>query len=139
MIPSELAALHAKAFSTTRAWTTSEFAALLSQPGTFLEARHECFALIRVVADEAELLTLATDPDHQRRGHGRAVLSAGHARASKTGAASIFLEVAEDNAAAIALYSSMGYQQIGRRARYYQRSDAPAVAALVMRCDLNIA
>lgn len=139
MIPSELAAIHARAFNTSRAWTTSEFAALLSQPGTFLQARPECFALIRVVADEAELLTLATEPDQQRRGHARAVLSEGHASASKAGATSIFLEVAEDNTAAIKLYAALGYQQIGRRARYYQRSDAPAVAALVMRCDLNTA
>lgn len=139
MIPSELASLHAKAFTATRAWTTAEFAALLSQPGSFLETSAASFALIRVISDEAELLTLATDPAHHRAGHARSVMQEGHAKASKAGAKSIFLEVAEDNAAAIALYGSLGYEQVGKRIAYYTRDDGSAVAALVMRCDLNSA
>ena len=136
MNPSELASLHANAFTTMRAWKTAEFAALLSQSGTFLEAREGSFALIRVIADEAEILTLATDPAHQRKGYARAILQQGHRKASMHGAKSILLEVAEDNTAAIALYTSLGYELIGRRAGYYKRHDAPAVAALVMRRDL---
>jgi ribosomal-protein-alanine N-acetyltransferase len=48
----------------------------------------------------------------------------------------LFLEVAEDNAAARRLYESYGFKQIGRRPGYYKRPGGPAMAALTMRCNL---
>ena len=48
----------------------------------------------------------------------------------------LFLEVAEDNAAALALYKGMGFQEIGRRKKYYHRPDGPAVDALNLALDL---
>ena len=137
MTPNELANLHAAAFSATRAWSADEFAGLLQHPGTFATGDTHCFALIRTVLDEAELLTIATAPAMRRQGLARATLLAGEARAKTEGAARIFLEVAEDNGAAIKLYTSSGYHQIGRRPGYYLPKDGAPLAALVMRKSLT--
>ena len=137
MTPQELASLHAAAFSAIRAWSADEFAGLLKHPGTFAIGDTRSFALIRTVLDEAELLTIATAPAMRRQGLARATLLAGEARARTEGAARIFLEVAEDNDAAIALYSASGYRQIGRRPGYYLPKDGAPLAALVMRKSLT--
>ena len=49
----------------------------------------------------------------------------------------MFLEVAEDNPGAIALYERTGFTAVGRRASYYGRPGAQAVDAVVMRRTLN--
>lgn len=137
MTPQELASLHAAAFSAIRAWSADEFAGLLTHPGTFAIGDTRSFALIRTVLDEAELLTIATAPAMRRQGLARATLLTGEARAKTEGAARIFLEVAEDNDAAIALYTASGYRQIGRRPGYYLPKDGAPLAALVMRKSLT--
>lgn len=48
------------------------------------------------------------------------------------GATRLFLEVAEDNAAARALYDRLGFEPAGRRPRYYSRPNGPAVDALLL-------
>lgn len=137
MTPQDLATLHAAAFSATRAWSADEFTGLLQHPGTFAIGDTRSFALIRTVLDEAELLTIATEPTMRRQGLARATLLAGEARAKTGGAAQIFLEVAEDNDAAIKLYTSSGYHQIGRRPGYYLPKDGAPLAALMMRKALT--
>jgi len=139
MTPEKLAATYAKAFPDLRAWTIDEFAALLAQQNTFLFGQSESFAIIRVTADEAEIITIATDPAARRQGFARKALNAAHTQAKSVGAASVFLEVAEDNIAARSLYADMGYAQVGRRPRYYRRADTSAIAALILRYDLNSA
>lgn len=139
MTPDTLAALHARAFSATRAWTAAEFANLLAQPGMLLTGDARCFALTRVTLDEAELLTIATDPAHRRQGLARLTLQTAENSAVKSGAAQMFLEVAEDNTAARALYADCGYDQVGRRPGYYLPKDASPVAALVLRKALATA
>ena len=71
MTPQALAGLHALAFSATRAWTAQEFSDLLDHPGVVLVDNDASFVLLRVVADEAEVLTLATDPAKRRQGLAR--------------------------------------------------------------------
>jgi GNAT superfamily N-acetyltransferase len=58
------------------------------------------------------------------------------AHAAAHGATRLFLEVAEDNAAARALYAAGGFVTVGRRRGYYARRLGPAVDALTMRRDL---
>jgi ribosomal-protein-alanine N-acetyltransferase len=134
--PATLADLHARAFSATRAWSAAEFAELLGQRGCFAHGDARCFILMRCIADEAEVLTIATAPDHRRKGLAAAVLESAEAAAKAQGAAQVFLEVAEDNTAARALYRKAGYVQVGRRPGYYVPKDGAAVAALVLRKDL---
>jgi ribosomal-protein-alanine N-acetyltransferase len=137
MTPEALAALHTKAFSAARAWSAAEFASLLSQNGTLICGTVDSFALIRVVADEAEVLTLATDPTMRRQGHAKAALTDAEGAAQSKGAQTMFLEVGEDNTAAKALYAACGYTQVGRRPGYYLPKNAAPVAALIMRKELN--
>lgn len=139
MTPETLSAIHAKAFSATRAWSAAEFASLLSQKGTIVAGTTYSFALIRVVADEAEVLTLATDPTKRRQGLAKAALTDGEKSAEMAGAKTMFLEVGEDNSAAKALYAECGYTQVGRRPGYYLPKNAAPIAALVMRKKLKSA
>ena len=136
MSPDDLARLHAAAFTQDRPWSASEFASLLTLPGTLLLGDARAILLARVTLDEAEVLTLATDPVHQRQGLASALLLRFHEEARAQGATRAFLEVAEDNAPARALYAAHGYEEAGRRRAYYARKDAPAVAALSLSRDL---
>jgi ribosomal-protein-alanine N-acetyltransferase len=134
MSPAELAALHAGAFDTP--WGEAEFAALLGQAGVFAASEPGGFILIRQVADEAEILTLAVEPASRRQGIGRRVISAAAQAAARHGAARLFLEVAVDNKAAIALYEGCGFGRLGVRRGYYARRGG-AVDALVLELDLQ--
>ena len=134
-IPSEiLAALHAAAFPAP--WDAAAFADLLGQAGVFAETEDDGFILVRAVADEAEILTLAVRPEARRRGVGGRLVQAAAARAAAIGAERLFLEVAEDNAAARGLYARGGFTETGRRRGYYPRPGGAAVDALVLALNL---
>jgi len=134
-----LAKAHASAFDAP--WPPEAFASLLGTPGVFALAAVEGgpvgLILMRAIAGEAEVLTLAVEPAHRRRGVARALLRAGLAQAEAAGAEAAFLEVAADNAAALALYREAGFEQAGHRGGYYRRPDGEAVGALVLRRTLN--
>jgi ribosomal-protein-alanine N-acetyltransferase len=122
--PTELAALHLRVFVNPRPWTAAEFAALLESPLCFLIEAEGGFALGRVVAGEAELLTIAVAPERQGRGVGRQLMAGFLAEAQSRAAESVFLEVAETNAPARALYQRAGFAEAGRRRGYYEGIDA---------------
>lgn len=133
MTPEALARLHAAAFTIPRPWTAPEFEALLEQAGVFVHCEGEAgFILGRVVVNEVELLTLAVDPDARRHGHGRRLVERFEATAAARAATRALLEVAEDNTAAQALYTAMGYRVTARRPRYYTQPDGAPVTALIM-------
>jgi ribosomal-protein-alanine N-acetyltransferase len=127
-----LAAIHAEAFD--HPWDAAALADLLKAQGVFalIDPRQRGFILIRVAADEAEVLTLAVAPSARRQGLGRRLVEDGAEKAAALGAESLFLEVAADNGAAIALYAALSFKSAGRRARYYARSGAVPVDALVL-------
>ena len=138
------AALHGESFLPLgeRAWTRQDLAGLLASPGVTglllqAESRDVGIVLFRVVADEAELLTLAVRPAERRRGAGRRLLTAVIDRAREAEARALFLEVGADNPPARALYEAMGFRVIGRRPAYYRRGDRPPADALIMRLTLN--
>ncbi len=134
MTPDALATLHARTFTAPAPWSAASFAGLLASPLVFLSAdpQGRSFALGRVIADEAELLTLATDPGARRLGLARARLEGFDAAARARGAVTAFLEVAEDNAPARALYAACGWQPRGRRPGYYVAPTGARVAALIL-------
>ena len=133
--PEALAALHAAAFPAP--WDAAAFAALSAQPGVLALVEDDGFILIRVVADEAEILTLAVRPEARRRGLGARLVAAAAARAAALGAERLFLEVAQDNAAARGLYARSGFAEVGRRRGYYARPGATAVDALTLALNLS--
>ena len=137
MTPDELAALHARAMRIPRPWRAEEFAALLAAPGVFLTGGSSGFALGRSIGEEAELLTIVTDPDKRRRGHARAALSAFEAEAARRGSRTAFLEVAARNGAALALYAAQGWSEIGRRPGYYEAAGEARIDALVLKKILS--
>ena len=139
MTPDRLAELHRRCFRVPRAFTAAEFAGFLAAPACFLTTAPAGFALGRIAADEAELLTLAVDPDLRRHGIGRRLLDDFHTRATKLGARQVFLEVAADNIAARSLYQQSGYCESGRRPGYYAVPDAPRIDAILMNRPLATA
>lgn len=137
MRPEALAAQHAAAFAPARGWSAAEFDSFLADPASLLVARPEGFALARVTLDEAELLTIATDPARRRQGVARGLLGALFGGLAGRGAETLFLEVAEDNAAARALYAGAGFAMAGRRRGYYPRRNGAAADALILRRALG--
>lgn len=137
MTPEALAGLHAAAFAPARGWSASEFEGFLADPACLLLSRPGGFALARQTLDEAELLTIATDPARRRRGTARTLLAELAAALAARGAGVLFLEVAEANAAARALYAGTGFAEVGRRRGYYPRPDGPACDALILRRALG--
>lgn len=132
MTPADLARLHAECFTSPRPWSEQEFADLLEGRGVFLLSEDGAFLLGRVVADEAELLTLAVDPAKRRLGVASRLVQAFLAEARARGAATAFLEVAADNTPAIALYSANGFAESGRRRGYYATPEGQRIDAVLM-------
>jgi len=77
--------------------------------------------------DEIHIATLATDPDFRRQGIAQELLSHVLRLAIKEGAVSSFLEVREGNLAAQEMYRKFGYQESGRRPRYYKDNNEDAI------------
>jgi ribosomal-protein-alanine N-acetyltransferase len=130
-----LSAIHATSFSDS--WTALFFQALLAQPGVFALATSEVnpagFILIRIVTDEAEILTLAVTPEQRQHGHGHALMTAAINLMTEYKVERCFLEVSVDNAPAIALYTSLGFATCGRRRDYYQRGSGHVDAIMMDR------
>lgn len=133
MMPEAMAALHARAFAGQgRGWSAEEFASLLASPHVFVFSSAAGFALGRVIADEAELLTIAVDPAQQRGGQGTALLQGFERKAAQGGAMRAFLEVSERNEAAVSLYARAGYAELSRRAGYYLMPTGAKADALIL-------
>ncbi|MDB5421070.1 MAG: rimI [Brevundimonas sp.] len=128
-----LAALHGPSFHSP--WDEAAFADLLGQAGVFALATQDGFILCRVILDEAEILTLAVRPEVRGRGVGRRLTAAAADMARVAGAERLFLEVAEDNTAARALYGRAGFVQTGRRKAYYETAQG-RVDALILVLNL---
>jgi ribosomal-protein-alanine N-acetyltransferase len=122
------------------AWTAEGYRAELRDTRSrhYVAAIDEAGALIgwagvRVVADEAEVLTVGVIPMARRRGVGLALMADLYADAKRRGAQAIYLEVRVDNDGARKLYERDGFVKVGTRRGYY---DGGRVDAVVMRRDL---
>jgi [ribosomal protein S18]-alanine N-acetyltransferase len=132
MTPEAMAAIHAASFTTPRPWSAADITATLDSAFTFLLTEPQGFLIGRVVAGEAEVLTLAVDPESRRRGTGGRLIDAFLIEAQARGAESAFLEVSATNLPAQSLYARKGFEQQGKRAGYYQTPTGIRVDALVM-------
>jgi ribosomal-protein-alanine N-acetyltransferase len=136
----QAAALHANSFA--RGWSDLEIARLISDPAVEANALEQerdlsAFVLSRIAADEAEILTIAVDPDCRGEGLGHQLLNAHLARLAARGVKNLFLEVEDDNRAARALYAKAGFEQVGTRQAYYARPDGSRGHALVLKLPLD--
>ncbi|MCP3734618.1 GNAT family N-acetyltransferase [Sphingomonas sp. RP10(2022)] len=106
------------------AWTRNQCLGVLAMPGVRLtlalvDDEPAGFAMVRSVADEAELLLLGVGPRFRRRGIATALLRAVIAEAQVTGIADLHLEVRAGNAA-VQLYTAQGFAKVGERRAYYR-------------------
>ncbi len=134
----------ATAFEPTygEAWTRSQCAGIRPMAGVALRLAHHGdggivgFALVRVVADEAELLLIAVDPAAQQAGIGSALVDDFIAIATANGARRLHLEVRDGNGA-ISLYERAGFCLVGRRRDYYRGTDGHKRDALTLALELD--
>lgn len=138
-----IAALHQESFpaDTGERWRRIDILQALRMPGTFglVASREELacgHALIRLVADECELLALGVLAPARRSGVARALLERLSERCRQANIRRIFLEVREDNAAARSFYEANGFHRIGTRRDYYKAAGGGLVNAVTMACDL---
>lgn len=91
------------------------------------------FAVAMILAPESELETIAIAAVGQRRGVGRGLFAALASEVSAAGATDVHLEVRSSNSRALAFYAALGFEETGRRPRYYNE---PAEDALLLRLRL---
>ena len=119
------------------AWTRGQCLGVLAMPGVrlTLAAADDVpagFALVRTVADEAELLLLGVAPPYRRRGIGAALLRAVTADCEASGIAHFHLEVRAGNDA-VRLYAAHGFAKVGERRGYYRGASGQAFDAHTYR------
>ena len=132
MTPAEMAELHRAEPTGQRAWSETEFSAMLSASNALSVTCDAGFAVGQVILDEAELFLIMTKPEHRKQGVGHRILATFEQQAFQNTVRRIILEVAETNAAALALYSTNGYQQIAVRKNYYTFPNGSHADAIVM-------
>ena len=140
-----LAAIHAASFQ--HDWSVDELAALIGdrqviclvakRANAFGTRSPIGFLLLRLAADEAEVLTVAVDPRRRGKGYARALMVAGMERLIRRSLGMLFLEVDVGNAPAVRLYQRLGFVKVGERKGYYRDAGGGTSTALVMRLDLT--
>ena len=128
----DLARTHAAAFQDQRPWTAQEFTALRAGAGVILCGDADSFILGRILAGEAEILTLATAPHMRRAGLAQQCLHTFLDLARAQGATQAFLEVSDANISAKSLYFKAKFHETGRRTGYYSSADGQKSDALLL-------
>ncbi len=125
-------------------WSQESIAALLRQPcacafvASIIERQGQdkilAYLLSMLCDQSSEIFSIGVDAELQKRGLGKRLVHELMETSRNEGACEIFLEVACNNAPAIALYKSIGFQVKGQRKRYYQSNGAGIrVDALVLK------
>ena len=135
-----VAALFAETFDDP--WPEPSVRELMDSPGARAMIAREGetpigFLLARVVADEAEILSIGVRPAARRQGVARALFKAFLPLAGAAGAKSVFLEVGQDNPPALSLYESLDFERVGLRRDYYTRRGGERIDAVLMRLSLS--
>ena len=86
----------------------------------------------QTVLQEADMMNIAVADSHRRRGIARMLVEE---LIRQLDAYQLTLEVRQSNAAAISLYDSLGFAQVGLRKNYYQK---PKENALILRKEWKI-
>lgn len=94
------------------------------------------YGVMSVVIDESHILNLCIHPRCQGAGLGRRLLLRLLKIARQHGAETTFLEVRISNRAALRLYESLGFVEVGRRRGYYPALEEGREDALVMSLEL---
>jgi len=136
-----VAKLHAKSFY--RGWPRQDIESYLLDTDTptlvACDAKRKVagFAMLRLLGDAVELMTIAVDQKYRGKGVGAALMKACFEDLLMTPSKRMILEVAADNPAAIRLYEKLGFAKISERKGYYARPDGQPATALVMARNLE--
>ncbi len=135
-----LAQLHGASFH--RGWGEGEFESMLTERNTLVHRlrigrKTVGFAVSRMAADEAEILSIAVAESHRGRGLSRDLLLTHLGHLAGRGVRTVFLEVEENNQPARRLYGGAGFAVAGRRERYYREANGEQLNAVLMRRDLS--
>jgi ribosomal-protein-alanine N-acetyltransferase len=120
----------------TDPWSEAAFHEALVHPAVFFACARRGgdevagYVVAWFAADEGEIANLAVAPSAWGGGVGRALLTAALDVASSRGTSAVYLEVRDSNERARRLYQSSGFEEVGRRRRYYRR---PVEDAIVLR------
>lgn len=111
-------------------WRAAFVARLLALPGVFAMVAAAPdpvgFVLCLPAGDAVDIAAIGVVAAARRRGIGQCLVAAAAARARGAGAERLMLEVAADNAPAIALYRAAGFAETGRRPAYYAAAPTSA-------------
>lgn len=131
-----LTSLHAASF--TASWSHADMTNFVKNDVILIKGEPIfALAIIGVVAGEGEILTFAVAPERRGQREASVFLAEVVDYCVGLGVARLFLEVAIDNIAAVALYTHCGFEQVGVRKAYYNRLTEPAVDALVLALTLR--
>lgn len=124
-----MADIHAQSFE--RSWPTLDMAVHTQRDlcfGIERNAELAAFIILSCAAEQSEILTIATAKASRRQGLAQQLLQDAMGQLQSQNVTEVFLEVAEDNPAAMALYKNTGFQPIGRRPGYYRRAEGRVAA-----------
>ena len=131
-------AIEEEAFTTP--WRAETFAGLIPREAVELTVMVDAvgkvlgYSVLWCILEQGELANIAISPEARGRGLGGRLLGHVLERAADRGVEKVFLEVRASNAAAHALYRRFGFEDVGRRADYYEQ---PREDALVMAAALG--
>lgn len=122
------------------AWSRAAFRRLQASAGRPRMARHRLWVATRsgqvvgyaglevsTLGDEADLVTLAVDPAHRRRGVGRRLVQHALSEARRRGLGLMWLRLRASGRAARHLYARQGFRVVGRLDDYYEAPREPAI------------
>ena len=141
---SALAEIHAEG-GFAGSWSPSEFESLLADRAVITDIASDSrktdvlfgFVMSRMAADEAEILTIAVRRKSRGNHIGQRLMDAHMARLAGFGIKTLYLEVEEDNHAALTLYEKTGFVTAGLRKGYYRKPDGGFANALIMKLGLE--
>ena len=134
----QVAEIESLCFSTP--WSESSIASEVNNPLSVWFVAEEDGNVIgyvgsQTVLGESDMMNLAVLPEYRRQGIGRRLVETLVSHLSADSVTSLTLEVRASNAAAVFIYNSMGFVEVGRRPNYYTK---PKEDALILRKDLCV-
>ena len=136
-----IAVLHRVCFED--AWNEESIGEILNMAGAIgllvwaKKTRPQGFILLRVAADEAEIISIGVIPEARQKGLASILIKEAIKRVLMSNATKMLFEVAENNVAARAFYEKFGFKIVGRRSGYYRQSSKKNLDALVYSLKLS--
>lgn len=153
----DIADIHKASFN--KAWDEDELNSTIQNKGVHCLTVHDTskpkhmalgFLIYRITAGEAEIITIASYPNHRRKGIARTLMDEMVRVCLTERTNEIFLEVDEQNKPALTLYKAVGFKKVGERKGYYKKTgnesganqsstplDNIVSTALIMKLDLS--